>query len=298
MTASLEDLLSGWTGPSSVTEQDKQDRTERMIRDAVSAHKPFEDCSLSVYAKGSYPNSTNVRTDSDVDIAVQCHDVFYWEEEEPSSHPAVTPYDGIWTPAKLRSELVAALQEKFDNQIDTSGSAAIRINSGTARVDADVVPCFDYRYYFSSGGSSVGTMVFRKNNLSRFENFPTQHLENGRSKNTRTNSSFKKAVRILKRVENLMLENGVHREVQSFFIECLVYNCSDAILNSPTWTDTISGILVHVWDGLQGDEPSESSERWLEVNECKYLFHSNQKWLRADGRDFAKAAWNYLGYAE
>ena len=83
MTTDLESLLSGWTGPSSVTEQDKQDRTERMIRDAVSAHKPFEGCSLSAYAKGSYPNNTNVRTDSDVDIAVQCHDVFYWDEEEP-----------------------------------------------------------------------------------------------------------------------------------------------------------------------------------------------------------------------
>lgn len=297
MATDLESRLSGWTGPSSVTEQDKQDRTERMIRDAVSAHKPFEDCSLSVYAKGSYPNNTNVRTDSDVDIAVQCHDVFYWDEEEPSAHPAVTPYDGIWTPTKLRAELVSALRAKFGDQVDDSGSTALRINSSTARVDADMVPCSDYRYYLSLGGYIEGSRVFRKNDLSRFENFPTQHLENGRSKNTRTNGSFKKAVRILKRVENLMLENGVHREVQSFFIESLVYNCPDGILNRATWVDTISGVLGHIWNGLEGDEPSESSDRWREVNGFKYLFHPDQKWSRADGRDFAKAAWNYLGYA-
>ncbi len=49
---SLEDKLSGWTGPSSSTEQDKQDRTERMIRQAIDAHEPFNNCSLKVFAKG------------------------------------------------------------------------------------------------------------------------------------------------------------------------------------------------------------------------------------------------------
>ena len=51
---SLEDKLSGWTAPSSDTEQDKQDRTERMIRQAIDSHAPLNNCSLKVYAKGSY----------------------------------------------------------------------------------------------------------------------------------------------------------------------------------------------------------------------------------------------------
>ena len=75
----------------------------------------------------------------------------------------------------------------------------------------------------------------------------------------------------LKRVENLMLENGVHREVQSFFIESLVYNCPDGILNRASWVDTISGVLGHIWNELEGDEPSESSDRsarseWVHVS--------------------------------
>ena len=36
MTKVTEDQLAGWTGPSSATEQDKQDRTERMTREAIS----------------------------------------------------------------------------------------------------------------------------------------------------------------------------------------------------------------------------------------------------------------------
>jgi hypothetical protein len=297
MTAGLEDLLAGWTGPSSATEQDQQARTERMIKEAVSAHTPFSECSLSVYAKGSYPNNTNVKTDSDVDIAVQCHDVEYWEEASPGTFTTGTPYTGIWTPAKLRDELGAALRAKFPGQVDSSGSTAFRVDSSTARVEADVVPCFDYKYYYSTGGSLKGTQIFRKNGVS-FENYPVQHLENGRSKNTNTGTSFKKAVRILKRAENAMLEDAVHREVPSFFVECLVYNCPNSILNRSTWTETIRGVLGHVWEELQGEEPTDSDQRWMEVNGIKYLFHANQKWTRADGRDFALAAWNYLGYAE
>jgi hypothetical protein len=291
---SLESTLAGWTNPSSATEQEKQDRTERMIREAVRQHPAFNGCSLTVYAKGSYANNTNVRADSDVDIAVQCHEVFYYDQEVPGAGGTISPYSGPWTPQKLRSELVAALRAKFPGQVDTSGSTAIAVNSSTARVDADVVPCFDYRYYFRSGVPREGTRVF-KTSLESFENFPVQQLDNGRSKNNRTQTTFKKAVRIMKRVENTMFEAGVHRQVPSFFIECLVYNCPDSTFQRSTWTDVTKGVIVHVWNGLNGAEPSEDNRRWLEVNECKYLFHQAQKWTRQDGRDFAKAAWNYLG---
>jgi hypothetical protein len=293
---SLEDMLAGWTGPSSDTEQEKQDRTERMVREAIQGHAGLRDCSLSAYAKGSYANDTNVRADSDVDVAVQCHDVFYWEEESPGVHGSITPYEGIWTPAKLRTEIGLALRAKFGNQVDESGATAFRVHSGTARVDADVVPCFDYRYYFTSGGFREGTRIFTKSGVG-FENFPVQQLTKGNTKNSRTKTYYKKAVRILKRVENAMLDKGRHPAVPSFFIECLGYNCPDGMIIESTWTETVRRMLIHIWNGLEGGEPSDASSRWLEVSECKYLFLSRQKWTRNDGRAFAKAAWNYLGYA-
>ena len=109
----LEDTLDGWTGPSSDTEQDKQDRTERMIREAVAEHRAFDTCQLSIYAKGSYANNTNVRADSDVDVAVECTEVEYWEESKPGAHPPGSPYEGSWTPHRLRTELGAALTPSF-----------------------------------------------------------------------------------------------------------------------------------------------------------------------------------------
>ena len=289
----LEEKLAGWTGTSSPTEQDKQDRTERMIRDAVEAHPAFKGYDIEVYVKGSYANKTNVRADSDVDVAVKCNEVMYYKEEEPGAKPAGKPYTGIWTPSYLRSELKKALVAKFDDQVDDSGSTAFKINSSTARVDADVVPCFDYRHYFASRSYRSGAKVFKKNGTS-LENYSQQQLDKGQAKDDRTKSDYKKVVRIMKRIENLMVANDIHRVVPSFFVECLVYNCPDEIFRRSTWTDAVKGVIYHIWVNLDGDEPADNSKRWLEVNECKYLFHSAQDWNRKDGRDFAHAAWNYL----
>jgi predicted nucleotidyltransferase len=293
---SIEDTLVGWTGPSSDTEQDKQERTERMVREAIADHDAFASCSLSVYAKGSYANNTNVRSDSDVDIAVQCHEVIYYEVAEGASHEPGNPYEGEWTKEKLRTEVGAALRAKFPGQVDETGKVAISVHSTSSRVDADVVPCFDYLWYVQSGGSIEGTRVFPKTGLG-FENYPKQQLANGNSKNTRTNYNYKKAVRVMKRIENAMVDAKYHREVPSYFIECLVYNCPPEIFGSYSWTSRTKGILVHIWESLQGDDEPDEDERWLEVNRIKYLFHSAQKWSRKDGRDFAYAAWNYLEFS-
>lgn len=289
---SLEDRLSRWTGRSSDTEQDKQDRTERMIRQAIDSHEPFNNCSLKVYAKGSYANNTNVRSDSDVDIAVECTEVQYWGESESGNHPPSSPYGGIWSPAKLRGELLSAMHAKFPGQVDSSGSTAIQINSNSARVDADVVPCFSYRYYMKYG-SRDGTKIF-KTDGSSIVNHPAQQLENGIAKNNRTGYAYKKGARLLKRIENAMAEDGLFRELPSFFMECLAYNCPDNIFGHPTWTARLRAMLFYIWENLQCDEPT--SDRWLEVNECFFLFHSDQAWAREDGREFSKAAWNYFGF--
>jgi hypothetical protein len=289
-----EDTLARWTAPSSETEQEKQERTERMVREAIEAHPAFAACRLDVYAKGSYANNTNVRADSDVDIAVECTDVLYWEEARPGIHDPGPSYTGGWTPPKLRAELESALSAYFKGQVDASGSTAIAVHSGSARVDADVVPCFSYVYYPDVALERRGTKIFTKSGR-QIVNYPLQQLENGRAKNRRTGYAFKKAVRILKRIENALAASTGHAELPSYFVECLVYNCPDHVVQLPTWTATLRAILVHLWEGLEGPEPTVEEQRWLEVNEYFFLFHPAQPWSREMGRRFANDAWNFMG---
>jgi len=291
----LETTLAGWTGPSSDTEKDKQERTERMVREAIAAHDAFQNCSLRVYAKGSYANGTNVRSDSDVDVAVECTEVEYWEEHADGAHPTGTPYLGIWTPPKLRAELVAALRSKFGGQVDSTGKVALQVNSSSARVDADVVPCFSYREYFSNGSTREGTKVFPTSG-DPFENYPAQQIARGAAKDRATNGRYKRAARLLKRIENDMAAKDVHPEVPSYFVECLAYNCPNSTFTNYSWTATIKAMLVHIWSELENGDPPAG--RWMEANGVKYLFHPSQKWSLDEGRDFARAAWNHLELAD
>jgi len=291
--------LAGWTGPSSDTEQDKQERTERMIREAITAHPALEGFDFDVYTKGSYANKTNVRTDSDVDVVVECREVTYWEEfdaTKPGRPSSMSAYEGEWTPAKLRSEVRKALEVKFPGEV-TSGSTAFEIDSSSARVDADVVPCFSYRMYFSDGTYRDGTKLFKKDGTA-IVNYSKLQLKNGGEKDKRTGGNYKKAVRILKRLENVLVSAGLAKEVPSYLMECLIYNCPDRYFTRSSWRSVMQGCLADIYNYLRIAEPVEEADRWVEVNGAKFLFSNQQKWNRAEVFTFAKVAWDYMGFED
>ena len=77
----LEEQLARFAAPSSPTERDKQERAVRMVRNALDASNALRKVELLVIPKGSYPNGTNVRVDSDVDIAVIQRRFFFCERD-------------------------------------------------------------------------------------------------------------------------------------------------------------------------------------------------------------------------
>jgi tRNA nucleotidyltransferase (CCA-adding enzyme) len=70
MARDWETWLHNSIGPASDTEEQDRDRTERRIRDAILAEGRLAG-KVRVFVKGSYANGTNVRRDSDVDVAVE-----------------------------------------------------------------------------------------------------------------------------------------------------------------------------------------------------------------------------------
>jgi hypothetical protein len=228
--ATLEDILNKYKEPSSSTEQEKQERAERMVRDAIASWPGFLHIGLRILPKGSYANNTNVRTDSDVDIAVIHKGFYYYDDSDvpPNQREKHEPatcvrLDG----AELRSELEKSLRSKFGSQCDASGKTAITIRETSSRVGIDVVPSFAYRQYYRDWWWGTryheGTKT-RRTDGSWVVNFPEQQLENGRSKNQNTNGRYKHQVRILKRIENELVKISKIDELPSYFMECLVYN--------------------------------------------------------------------------
>ncbi|AMY54934.1 nucleotidyltransferase [Rhodococcus fascians] len=292
-------ILRRWVMPSSDYEKDKQDRALRMVKSAIDAWPAFNGVSYHIYAKGSYANNTNVRLDSDVDIAVQNRECLYYEYngcEQPSSEGTPT-YDGDWTPPLWRAEILAALDAKFPGEVSGSGVVAITIDEhdGT-RPDIDVVPSFDYVRYDSSDQTRQhrGSKVFPKTG-SPIVNYPQQQLDRGTAKNGRTNGRYKRFARALKSAENQLVADGTISDLPSYFMECLVWNVQDEILTGGS--DLSAGfksVLVWLWNGLK--EENYVRTDWEEPNGLKYLFHPGAKWTPGDARELVLATWQYLDY--
>lgn len=296
------ELLKLWVQKSSPTEQERLERAERMVLNAIKAHPPFEGYrqNFSVYAKGSYANQTNVRRESDVDIVVENHDVYYFEylpHLEPEPNPYFQPYSGPWAPTDWRTEVETACRNYFgSSEVDTSGEVAITIAEKTgSRPSADVVPAFLYKRYDSANRaiSHEGSKVFKKSG-GTIINYPKQQLRNGNTKDAITRGRYKQFVRALKNAENTLVAEGAMKSMPSYFMECLVWNVPNATLTSGWSLDAgFRETLAWLYNHLHAEYQYED---WAEPNDLKYLFASGNKWTRSDGQELLTKVWDYLDY--
>ncbi|MGV9812760.1 nucleotidyltransferase domain-containing protein [Streptomyces cellulosae] len=287
-------LINKWKNPPGPSEQLRLERAERMVKSAVNRHGPFRGLDITVAAKGSYPNKTNVRGDSDVDIMVKLNDpchtdgaAAWWFGEQADA--------GTWTRTRLREEVHAALTNHF-GWVDADHNIAFYVPEVVgSRPSIDVVPCFKWvTYDFSApGGQYVGSVVYGRNR-KRIINWPEYQLANGRTKNTNTNLRYKFVVRVLKNVENDLATEGVIKALPSYFSECLIYNVPNSLFLAGDFDDAVRASLEEVYRQLT--RTWAGPQRMVEPNGIKKVFGEGQKWTEKDARELIEGAWYYLGY--
>lgn len=298
-----DDQLANWTKPAFGNEEEKADYAERMIREAGKAHIALKDLDVRVFAKGSFKNNTNVRRDSDVDVAVEYRGLITTEFASGASFSGLglAPYTGPFGDAAGKAAFKAAVGEAMRkafgaSAVDGSGNKVFTVRESSRSLAADVVPCTSYRYYWPNGNWRQGIeLILDRPDGRRHVNYPDQHYEYGVAKNKATSKRFKSTVRILKNIENKLVAARQIRVVPSYFIECLAYNVGDYAYTAPTtWREIVSNATAEIWRYCKEPEPTSEADRWLEVNRGKYLFHSQQRWTRADGEQFALLAWRMV----
>jgi len=279
----LEEQLRRYAAPSSPTEQAKQARAERMVRKALDASTALRKVEFTVIPKGSYPNGTNVRVDSDVDIAVVQRRFFFSERDgERSELQAQLGYRSSFRYPGLdfRHEVEEALRVRFGEDCDCTGKTAIAVRESSARVSADVVPSFHFRRYSGTGffQECDRGLTTRRTDGRWIVNYPAQQLSNGRGKNLATLGQYKKLARIIKRVENDLVEGGTMGKLPSYFVECLVYNVPSsefATFRLNPLTHNLRAALAHI---RRATATGGDSAEWTEVNGIKLLFGVGQPW--------------------
>jgi hypothetical protein len=300
MTRDWESTFRAWSKPSSDTEEEKCNNTEKMIRAAISESPALSKRNIEVFAQGSYKNNTNVRQDSDVDICVRCNDVFFYDF--PSDGSIAKSDVGFsyadYEYSRFKDEVEAALIAKFGRSMVARGNKAFDVHATSYRVDADVVPTFEHRRYYRDYRGQIkyhrGTEL-RPDNGGRIINWPEQNYSNGVDKNKATGGRYKFITRAIKRLRNEMDENNVSaaKPIPSYLIECLVWNTPNDGFGHSDYTSDVRYVLAHTFnETLTFDKCQE----WGEVNELKYLFRTSQPWTWQQAHSFSGVAWDYVGF--
>jgi len=291
-----EETLTFWTKPPSDTEAAKLDNSERMVKEAISDDPKLKGKSTETFGQGSYANDTNVRLNSDIDINVRYTGGFYYDlpndktkEDFGLGNPSPYSY------AEFKDDVETALVNKFGRDQVERKDKCITILGNTYRVETDVVPTWNYRRYSANGTYVLGAK-FRADSSSWVVNYPKQHIENGKGKNSDTLKRFKRLTRIHRKLRYKMIEDNVQvsDNITSFLLECLVWNVPNEAFNTPTtWTDRLKASIVHLYNKTKEDSTCED---WGEVSELIYLIRPSRKWSRGDINKYLIQAWNYLEY--
>jgi hypothetical protein len=155
----------------------------------------------------------------------------------------VTPYNGNADTETFIRDVEAALVAEFGRRAVTRGKIAFRVRESRLTLPADVVPCFSYRLIYGRNldGSpryQPGHCVFPQGE-NRIENYPQQQYDNGVARNNQTGYRYKHLVRILKRLENELVDHGLVGKLPSYLLECLVFNVPPDAFGYPNYTDDL-----------------------------------------------------------
>ena len=291
-----EDTLLNWIKPPSDTEETKLSNSERMVKDALDSNETTKAISFEVFGQGSYANDTNVRLNSDIDINVRYTGGFYFNlpKDTTEADVGIADFPGAsLTFSEYKNHIEQALVDKFGRDSVVRKNKCITILGNSYRVETDVVPTWNFRRYSKDGSYILGAK-FISDTSDSVVNYPLQHIENGKSKNSNTSRRFKRLTRIFRKLRYKMVDDGesVNENITSFLLECLVWNVPNNIFNDyNNWSDRLKYSIIELYNKTKEES---TCKEWGEVSELLYLFYSGRKWTREDVNIYLVKLWNYL----
>lgn len=238
-----EQKLSSWSRSGA---QQGSANTYDSIKLALDRHDWPQGMNHHVYLQGSYPNYTNIRDDSDVDVVVESRDVFHHNVPENlrTYYRLTTPAPYTWQ--QFREEVKRALVNCYGPHGVKDGNKCIKVAGSGNHLNADIVPCTEYRQYDNSGRYVTGITFWTRSGV-QIVNFPKSHWNNGAYKNDCCQKYYKPNVRVFKNARNHAENN-----LSSYFLECMVYNVPDSefsLSHADTFVHVVNFLLDAITNG-------------------------------------------------
>jgi len=248
-----EQQLATWSkrGASTTAET-----TYTSVKAALASAANLKKYEYDVYLQGSYGNATNIHGNSDVDVVAELDSAFYPDvsrltESERQYHEQTRgttnfTFDGF------RDDVQKALEAYYGKNLVTPRNKCIAVTGASGRLDADVVPCLEYKLYTRYTQREQpyipGIKFYTRTAPRAVVNYPKPHRDNGVSKNQRVNENYKPTIRIFKNwrdrlIAEKRLKDGI---TPSYFVECLIWNIPDTAFTGRAWNDIVLACLQHL----------------------------------------------------
>lgn len=286
-----EDQINRWASPPSDTENERCENAVRQISNALRSH--FGD-KIYFIRQGSHKNRTNVRLDSDIDLAV-IHEGYYFphihslSESDKVLHRA-NAKDADYSFSQFKTDVHDLLKREFGNDAIERKNKCIRVKGNSYRISADVVPAYKLKRFSSYDViEAEGIGLVTDSPVNQIHSFPEQHYKNGVTKNDTTNRAYKSIVRIFKNIRNKFIDEGTLKleDMPSFFIESLVWNVPDNYFNGSTWRDDAESVALKVWSDMRD---ANISNNYAEVSDLMWLFRGHKRTPK-QAENFMLKAW-------
>jgi len=295
-----ETMLKQYAEPLSSTEEQKCRNAINMVRDALKNYdftddnkeikKLYENTlafslemrsnstgrKIKIFVQGSYANGTNVKANSDVDIAIILESNFKTKYRVGIDGNVYGFGSSNYGFKDFKNDVQQSLEKEFGADAKRKNKS-IKINGNTYRTDTDAVPALRYRDYsnefYGKENDYIGAIYILTDDGTEIINYPEQHIINGKKKNNETNYYYKKMVRIAKKIRYLMQDSTVSsaNKVSSFGIESLLWNIPSHIYIKYNSYGFIFDEIINYLIKCESLWP-----QYKEANDIKSLFSSER----------------------
>jgi predicted nucleotidyltransferase len=266
---------SGWTRVDKKVNYEFVGESKTAYKTTLKIH----DKQARIIIQGSYANGTNVRKESDVDIAVILTSTFIPKYREGITREDYGFIKATYGLEEFRQDLFKNLNKYLPNKVEKK-CKSIKIEESTTTVPTDVIPALQRRDYtrdYNYDETNFVGGILIKDFCDDYEivNFPEQHITEGINKNGNTLRRYKKLVRIFKQLKIKAISNGydLTDETSSFLIESMVFNVPDDIFKGTQSLKQITEDIIKYWNGIQ----KNMEGTFKEANNIKKLFSNESR---------------------
>ncbi len=280
-----ESQLQTWTNQGSIT---NSALTHKVLRNALARHSWSKEIRYDDYLQGSYANTTNIWSESDVDIVIECTSIFFHDGIDEADQQSLGFYPGSHSFDDFRNEVINALVSYYGSSyVDSSGANSIKVlpSDTNNRLYADVVVCASYRDYYNRRVTAEGITFWNRKTHTQIVNYPKIHKANGATKNSNSLGRYKQTVRMFKNARRYMIEGNeeLRKKFSSYFVESLLYNVPNQKFYGSTWQQIFTNILIFLIEAFEQD----AVDSFTTQSEKHYLIGNHPvQWSKQNAQEF------------